>query len=110
MNIRNPKYNAVGTVDVEIEHPLYGWIPFTAQPQDTEALGRDIYAAVIKGEFGDIAPHAPPEPSDEQRKEVVRQAVLEQYRREPPTELSERVTALEIIIGLRDPNTSREVA
>lgn len=47
MNFRNPSYNHLGTIDCEIEHPVYGWIPFTANPDDTEQSGKDIYAAII---------------------------------------------------------------
>jgi len=54
---RNVTYNAYGTVDMEIDHPQYGWIPFTANPNDTEQLGRDLYAAAIAGTLGAIAPY-----------------------------------------------------
>jgi len=54
---RNIIYNAHGTVDMEIDHPQYGWIPFTADPNDTEQLGRDLYAAAIAGTLGAIAPY-----------------------------------------------------
>ena len=60
MNFRNPIYNALGTIDCEIEHPVYGWIPFTASPDDPEQHGKDIYAAIIAA--GNIAPYVPPEP------------------------------------------------
>jgi hypothetical protein len=43
--IRNPNRNANGTINVEFNHPKLGWIPFTANPDDVELLGRDIYAA-----------------------------------------------------------------
>lgn len=46
MKYRNAKRNIYGTIDVEIEHPKYGWIPFTASPNDPEAHGRAIYAEV----------------------------------------------------------------
>ena len=35
-------------------------LPFTASPTDPEAYGRDIYARIIAGEFGPIAPYVPP--------------------------------------------------
>jgi len=54
---KNPIYNANGTVDMEIDHPQYGWIPFTANPNDSEQLGRDLYAAAIAGTLGIIAPY-----------------------------------------------------
>ena len=34
MKTRNRKYNIHGTIDCEIEHPIHGWIPFTADPAD----------------------------------------------------------------------------
>lgn len=51
---RNPVRNADGTIDCEIEHPDYGWIPFTASPDDSEQHGRDLYAAIL--ESGDDIP------------------------------------------------------
>jgi hypothetical protein len=41
-------------------HAVYGEIPFTASPNDTEAHGRDIFARCIAGEFGPIAEYAAP--------------------------------------------------
>lgn len=43
MKFRNAKYNAAGTIDCEVEHPNFGWVPFTASPSDILAHGRDIY-------------------------------------------------------------------
>ena len=40
---RNPAYNENGTIDVEINHPDFGWIPFTASPDDVEPHGRQIF-------------------------------------------------------------------
>src|SRR5699024_8431351 len=62
INARNPVYmNADGTmIDVEYEHPEYGWIPFTATADDIEQLGRDIYAAAMAGAYGEIAPYVGP--------------------------------------------------
>jgi len=58
--IKNLIYNAAGTVDMEINHSTYGWIEFTANPNDTEQLGRDLYAAAIAGTLGAIAPYVAP--------------------------------------------------
>lgn len=62
--IRNPKYSSPDNslIDVEYEHPEYGWIPFTATPDDEEQHGRDIYAAAVAGEYGPIAPYVEPDP------------------------------------------------
>lgn len=46
MELRNPSYNRFGTIDCEVNHPKFGWIPFTADPDD--AVGADIYAAAIE--------------------------------------------------------------
>lgn len=45
MEYRNPQYNASGTIDMEINHPQFGWIPFTASPDDVEEHSRDLFAA-----------------------------------------------------------------
>ena len=45
MNYRNAKYNGFGTIDCEIEHPVHGWIPFTADPNDVEPLGAEVFNA-----------------------------------------------------------------
>lgn len=37
MQFYNPQYNANGTIDSEIDHPDFGRIPFTADPNDTGA-------------------------------------------------------------------------
>lgn len=37
MEYRNPQRSANGRIDCEINHPKYGWIPFTCDPQDTGA-------------------------------------------------------------------------
>lgn len=59
MNKRNPIWaNASQTmIDCEIEHPTYGWVPFTASPDDVEEQGRAIFAelSVIS-----VAAYAPP--------------------------------------------------
>ncbi len=60
MNIKNPKYNEDGTVDIEMEHPVHGWIPFTASPDDVEKSGRLLHAEAIAGNFGPIADYVPP--------------------------------------------------
>ena len=49
MEIRNAIYNAFGTIDCEINHPKLGWIPFTASPDDSEEIGREVHAQIIAG-------------------------------------------------------------
>ncbi|NHN77690.1 hypothetical protein HA520_10405 [Azotobacter chroococcum] len=67
MNIRNPRYNAHRTIDVDIEHPDYGWIPYTASPDDIHSeVCRSRYAAALAGEYGEIAPYVAPVPTVEE--------------------------------------------
>lgn len=71
MKFRNAQFIVSGAVDCEIEHPKYGWIPFTASPDDVEDLGRQIFAAAK----GAAAPYAGPSPEQiavEARAEEVR--------------------------------------
>jgi len=62
MNAHSPQY---GTSDCEainltVEHPDFGWIPFTARADDAEPLGADLYARAAAGEFGPIAAYVGP--------------------------------------------------
>lgn len=54
MNYRNPKLLANGWIDCEIEHPEYGWIPFTCDPNDN---GAQFDTAAL---FAEMQPHAAP--------------------------------------------------
>jgi hypothetical protein len=60
MEIRNPKYTATGRIDCEINHPEFGWLPFTASPEDAEPHGREIFA--LAEALGPAA-YDPPEPA-----------------------------------------------
>lgn len=63
MLIRNPVYTSHGRIDCEIDHPVYGWIPFTADPNDVEEHGRLIHAAALEmGPAPYVEPPAPPVP------------------------------------------------
>jgi len=57
-NYKNAIYNQFNTIDCEIEHPEYGWIPFTASPDDCEEHGRNLYHKIKKD--GNISPYVPP--------------------------------------------------
>jgi hypothetical protein len=58
MDIRNPVFTADNRIDCEVKHPAYGWIPFTADPNDVEPHGREIYARALA--VGPAAYAAPP--------------------------------------------------
>lgn len=62
INTRNPVWsNANQTaIDCEIEHPEYGWIPFTASLDDVEQHGRDIFSQLSQGVVDDYVPPLAP--------------------------------------------------
>lgn len=62
MEARSLQYTANGSIDMELNHPAYGWISFTASRDDTEALGKEMYALAASGHYGPIAPYVEPEP------------------------------------------------
>jgi hypothetical protein len=71
MNYRNPIYTKNGWIDCEIEHPVYGWIPFTCNPNDK---GAQFNTAEL---FAEMQPHAapyvfPPPPTAEELAAQVR--------------------------------------
>lgn len=61
MEIRNPVYTEDGLIDCELNHPQFGWIPFTANPNDSEQTGRDAYQLALG--MG-IAAYVPPTAED----------------------------------------------
>lgn len=71
MKIRNPKHNAVGSIDCEIEHESLGWIPFTASSEDVEERGRTIYAEIMAGEHGAVAAYESPALTTDQHLSII---------------------------------------
>lgn len=61
MEIRNATDAGSGVILCEINHPKFGWIPFSARADDVEKTGREIYALAVAG---DVAPM--PEPSKDE--------------------------------------------
>ena len=60
-NYRNAKYiNDNGWIDCEIEHPDWGWIPYTLDPADTDmTINNDDLLAAMKA-AGDVEAYVPP--------------------------------------------------
>ena len=48
MQYRNPVYTADGRINCEINHSHYGWIPFTADANDIENHGKELFDAILK--------------------------------------------------------------
>ena len=61
MEIRNPIYTEDGLIDCELNHPQFGWIPFTANPNDSEQHGRDAFQLALG--MG-VAAYVPPSAED----------------------------------------------
>lgn len=62
MDYRSARYTEGGKIDCEVNHPDYGWIPFTAAPDDVQAHCRELHARIVAA--GDAAPYvAPPAPT-----------------------------------------------
>lgn len=56
-NIINPRYLESGAIDCEVLfESMEEYFPYTATPDDTAETGQAIWQALIKGEYGDIAP------------------------------------------------------
>lgn len=64
--VRNAKYSSDDGyfIDCEYNHPVYGWIPFTASPDDVEELGRTIFQHIT--ESGDLVVAPYTHPTDEE--------------------------------------------
>jgi hypothetical protein len=61
MEYKSAKFTKSGAIDCEKLHPKFGWIPFTASPDDSEKHGRDLFELITAA--GGVAAYvAPPEP------------------------------------------------
>jgi len=58
MKYANIKYNEIGTIDCDFDHPVYGVIPTTLDPSDPETA--DKFADIIAGNHGAIAAYVAP--------------------------------------------------
>lgn len=60
MNYRNAQRISGGRIDCEIEHPTYGWIPFTCDPSD---IGAQFDVVALHAEMASdpsTLPYVPP--------------------------------------------------
>ena len=61
MEYRNAKYlEAEGWIDCEINHPVYGWIPYSINPADTDTTVDNAELLALMAERNDVAPYVPP--------------------------------------------------
>ena len=60
MNYRNAKYISPTVIDCEIDHPVYGWIPYTLDPSDTDMTVNNDDLLEAMGALGDVAEYVAP--------------------------------------------------
>lgn len=58
MQMRNARRVEGGAIDIEMNHPDHGWIPFTAVPEGTEFMV-EIWGRIQNGEAGEIGEPEP---------------------------------------------------
>lgn len=64
INYRNAKWSEDGfAIEVEIEHPDFGWINFAANISDEEEYGKQLYERIVK-EGGEIKNYVAPEKTE----------------------------------------------
>lgn len=108
MEFRNPKYTALGSIDVEILTSIggvEGWYPFTADPNDVEEHGRALYAEIV--EAGGIAAYVPP--TDDERRANMAPLSRRQFRLGMMA-LGITSSMIETAIASRPDATEREIA
>ena len=56
MNVRSPRYNKLGSIDCEILHQQFGWVPFTASADDS-GVSKEVYEYLIGQGAGMVMPY-----------------------------------------------------
>lgn len=88
MKATNPRHTQSGSIEMMLEHPEFGLIPFSASPDDIEQSGRDLYARALAGEFGIVAPIDQAAVKNQQNAEILAQiAQIEAAQVRPTREL-----------------------
>tara|TARA_Y100001951_G_C11261521_1_gene252805 strand:- start:49 stop:483 length:435 start_codon:yes stop_codon:yes gene_type:complete len=85
INVRNCKYaaenNSIIDCEAQFSHiftedseevKTYEWLPFTANPNDVEKHGKELYANAVNGDYGSVTAYA--HPSFEQEMSILRTA------------------------------------
>lgn len=67
IDAKDPRYSSPdkSTIDLQakfFELPNEGFMPFTANPLDSEDHGRMIFADAVAGKYGPVADYVPPDP------------------------------------------------
>lgn len=60
MEYRNARYVTEEWIDCEINHPEFGWIPYTLNPDDTDMTIDNNVLLAAMASAGDVAAYVPP--------------------------------------------------
>ena len=74
---RNPKWTAKDTIEVEVEHDEYGWIPFNASPDDDVAHGRELFETLSIKYAAQVVPCSQEERDDDAADEILSRRATE---------------------------------
>ena len=95
MQIKNAVYTADGGIDCEIEHPAYGWIPYTAVP------GSDIFDQALALMPAPYVAPALPDPLDAERAGMV----ASRFQTRAALYVAGLLPMVEAMVGKADPLT-----
>ena len=105
MKTRNAIYNENGTIDCDINHPKFGWIPFLANPDDPEKHGRDIHAELIVS--GSVSAYVPPTKAE---LDIISAKQLEQDKATKKSELIKEKMSLLLVAEFAEIDTAIDKA
>lgn len=88
MNYRNAQYIDSTRIDCEIEHPKYGWIPYTLDPADTDNTVDNLILLAAMSDNGDVAAYVPPTQAE------LDEAAAQEVRAERDYKLATEVDAI----------------
>ena len=74
---RNPKWTAKDTIEVEVEHDEFGWIPFNATPDDEFAHGRELFEILSTKYAAQVTPCSQEERDADVADEVLHRRAVE---------------------------------
>lgn len=60
MEYRNAKYISPTNIDCEIKHEVYGWVPYSLNPDDTDETVDNGALLAAMDAAGDVAAYVPP--------------------------------------------------
>ena len=95
MNYRNARYIDATRIDCELEHPVYGWIPYTLDPADTDMTvdNSELLAELA----GNVAPYVPPTQAEIDAAALVALAVRRETAAMTKREFCRKLLALGIL-------------